>query len=181
MHRLVVAACFIIWIVSGNFAQNVIARPREGVRLECRTIERVDADHFRVGLDLINGTSSEIYVQASLPNSDRPYPVYLERQVAPDSWQTVAPCVDLVPSGAIAVNEGKSLKIDPVQSMELPSTCRTRRIDAKGKYRWRIEYFTDRNHLVRFEKTAGKSGNALSMVSKPFSLESGNPANRKGH
>lgn len=161
-------ACLTLCIASGVSAERIIGRAADSVQLECVTVERVDADHFRAVVELINGAKSDIYVQSSLDRSSSPYPLYLERRMAKDEWQIVSPCLDLMPAGAIAVRGGRSITEDRVYSLKLPSVCRTRRIDPSAEYRWRIEYFRHQKDLMEYERTKGRSGKALGAVSKPF-------------
>jgi hypothetical protein len=163
-------ACLTSCIVSGIFAERVIGQAVDSVRLECVRVERVDADHFRPMVELVNGTKFDIYIQSSLDRSSSPYPLYLERRTAKDEWQIVSTCLDLMPAGAITVRGGRSFTEDRVYSLELPSICRTRRIDLSGEYRWRIEYFRNKRDLMEYERTKGHSGRALSVVSKPFRI-----------
>jgi hypothetical protein len=179
MHRALVVACLISCIASGIFVECTIAQPTDSIRLKCVRVERVDAEHFKAVVELINETKSDIYIQSALDRSDTPYPLYLERRVAKDEWQIVAPCVDLMPAGAIAIRRGKSLTVDLVHSLKLPSTCRIRKIDTSGEYRWRIEYFRNKEDLMEYERTEGRSGKALSAVSNPFRITPGAGAPRQ--
>ena len=172
MRRAVVMACLTSCIASGIFADRVIGQAADSVQLECVRVDRVDADHFRAVVELVNRTKFDIYIQSSLDRSSSPYPLYLERRMARDEWQIVSPCLDLMPAGAIAVRGGRSFTEDRVYSLELPSICRTRRIDPSGEYRWRIEYFRNKRDLMEYERTEGRSGKALSAVSKPFLINS---------
>ena len=171
MRRAVVMACLTSCIASRIFAERVIGQAADSVQLECVRVDRVDADHFRAVVELVNRTKSDIYIQSSLDRSSSPYPLYLERRMARDEWQIVSPCLDLMPAGAIAVRGGRSFTEDRVYSLELPSICRTRRIDPSGEYRWRIEYFRNKRDLMEYERTEGRSGKALSAVSKPFLIK----------
>lgn len=146
----------------------VIGQATKGLKLESVKVERVDADHFRAVVEFVNGTNSDVYLQSAIDRSSGPYPLYLERRVSGDEWQTVAPCVDVMPSSAISVPPRKSIKVDEVYPLELPSTCRIRRIDTSGEYRWRIEYFRNKRDLLMYEKSRGRSGRAVNIVSKPF-------------
>lgn len=175
MHRTLVVACLISCMASSIFVKCITAQSTDSIRLKRVKIERVDADHFKAVLDLVNGTKSEIYIQASSRHSSSPYPVYLEHRLAGDEWQTVAPCVDLAPAGAIAVSGGKSFTVHLVLSLELPSTCRIRKIDPSGEYRWRIESFRSKGDLMEYARTEGRSGKAVSIVSKPFRFTEQNP------
>jgi hypothetical protein len=175
MRRAVVMVCLISCIASGIFTMRLIGQAADRVRLECVRVERVDADHFRVVVELVNGTKSDIYIQSSLDRSTRPYPLYLERRMARGEWQVVSPCLDLMPAGAIAVRGGRSFTEDRVYPLELPSNCRIRRIDPSGEYRWRIEYFRNKRELMEYERTEGRSGQGLSIASKPFLITGLNP------
>ena len=179
MRRTVVMLCLVTGIALGILAKRVTGQVAKSIRLECVKAERIDAEHFRAVVNLVNGTKSDIYVQSVVDRASSPYPLYLERRVASDEWQIVAPCVDVPPSGTIAVMGGKSLTVDQIQSLDLPSNCRIRRIDPSGEFRWRIEYFTNRTDLRKFEKTGGHSGAALSIASQPFSIKTGDSLERK--
>ena len=178
MRHMVIMVCVISCIALVIIDRRVTGQVADGIRLECVKVERVDAGHFRAVVELVNGSKSDIYVQSAMDRGDTPYPVYLERRVESDQWQIVAPCVDLMPAGAIAVMKGKSITMDRVHSLELPSNCRTRSIDPSREYRWRVDYFASRSDLRRYQETRGHSGMALSIVSEPFLIRPENKRDR---
>jgi hypothetical protein len=122
-------------------------------------------------IEITNVTNSDVYVQRATNLRSDPYPVYLQRWQAPDVWEDVAPCVDLPPAGNMVLRRNTPVRVDLVYSLDLPSTCKTRRIDPSGKYRWRIEYFLKKGDLEKYETTNGRSGKAFSAVSQPFSIK----------
>jgi hypothetical protein len=171
MRRLFIMICLVSCIGLGVSDNRAAGQAANGIRLESVTVKRVDHDHFRAVVKLVNETDSDIYIQATMDRSSTPYPLYLERRIVDRGWQIVAPCADSKPAGAIVVRRGGTLSIDRVQSLDLPSNCRIRRIDPSGEYRWRIEYFRRRADVKRYEETEGRDGTALSAFSESFSIK----------
>lgn len=171
MHRSSMAVWLIVCIASSLLAQDTKGKNDNGVRLDSLKVERSDADHFHSVIVIVNRTNSVIYVQRATDGSSNPYPMYLERLQEQGGWEQVAPCVDLAPAGVLAIKKSGSLTVDLVYPLELPSSCKIRRIDPSSKFRWRIEYFTNKEELWKYERTGGHSGKVFSAKSEPFSIK----------
>jgi len=169
MRRAIAAVSVILFISLSVITDHVFGRQiTDRIRLECTKAEKVDVDHFRSVVEFVNETKFDVYVQSAIGHGGSPYPLYLERRLGGDNWQIVAPCLDAMPSGAITVPPGRTIKVDQVYALELPSTCSLRRIDPSGEYRWSIEYFKNKGDLLSFERTKGSTGKARKVASKPF-------------
>ena len=118
MHRRWAMLCFLIFSVAAINAQRSERSGDQSVRLKTVRTERVDADHFRAILELVNGSSAEIYVQTSSSFSTDPYPLFIERRIKNGNWQVVAPCVDTAPAGLVGVAAAASVKMDQVYSLK---------------------------------------------------------------
>jgi hypothetical protein len=73
-----------------------------------------------------------------------------------------------MPSGLTPIPKRRSVTVRQAYPLELPSICKVHRIDLSGVYRWRIEYFTNKNDVTEYQRTREHSGKAISVVSSPF-------------
>lgn len=139
---LIASALIIILWLSSPTLQSAQSRPSK-VRIEIVQIERVDSSEVQFRLKLINESNKAVFVEGSTFDSPVPEPLYIEQWEAEKGWHIVVPCVDTAPGDVIKLRSAESLALESKLATPLPSVCKERNPQFDGKFRFRLDFFTN--------------------------------------
>ena len=131
----------ILWLSSPTL-QSAQNNPLK-VRIDIVQIERTERDEVHFRLKLVNESDKSLFVEGSTFDSPVPGPLYIEQWQAEKGWHIVLPCVDTAPSNVIKLRSAESLAMESTLATPLPSVCIERYPQFDGKFRFRLDFFTN--------------------------------------